>query len=258
MKNNYTESHKWLNYGLNYDTNLYKKGTYDHSLWLIEQEILSYIFKKYNISNSKTILDFACGTGRVSEFIEKLWFKNIFGFDVSEEMLKIAKTKLNNVQIENININSDNISIYEKKFDIITSFRFFLNAEHTLREQSFNSLYKLLNDDGILIFNIHWNKNSLRYFYVQMRYFYKKILSFLLRREEEIFTYRNQLSISEIKNYLNNAHYKIEEIISYSFLTKIIYIILPKKIFLFIEKIFFTNQTHFWTHLIFICKKNDI
>ena len=39
------------------------------------------------------IVDFACGTGLVGEHLKSAGFKKIFGLDVSENMLEIAKAK---------------------------------------------------------------------------------------------------------------------------------------------------------------------
>ncbi|MHC4171159.1 MAG: class I SAM-dependent methyltransferase [Planctomycetota bacterium] len=42
-----------------------------------------------------------------------------------------------------------------RKFNLITAFRFFLNAEPELRSAAMNALSGLLAEDGILVFNNH-------------------------------------------------------------------------------------------------------
>ncbi len=250
---NYTESHKSKNYGLKYDKGIYAKNTYDDSLWIIEKLILSKFFN----SNSKNLkfLDFACGTGRITKFIEKYDFKEIWGFDVSDSMLKVAENKLDKTKLINIDINNDNIENYFNYFDIVTAFRFFLNAENELRKKTFFNLNKIIKKDAYLIFNIHGNKKSIRFFYVIFHNFVRGFIYFILNKKKNIFTYKKQISNNEIINLLEKNNFKVEKVFSYSFLTKLIYYILPNKLFIKIEKKMISNKFLFGTHLIYICKK---
>jgi len=256
MKNNkmaYTESHKGKNYGLKYDYNLYNKDTYDNRIWVIEQNILNENLR--HIDKSQDVLDFACGTGRVTKFIESLDFFNIYGFDVSKEMLKIANNKLKRTKLINIDINTEDINKYKNKFKIITAFRFFLNAENELKNITFNNIHKLLKEDGYLIFNIHGNKKSLRFFYVMLFNIKKTLINYILKRKEHIFTYQKQLSVSEVKKYLIMHNFEIVEIVSYSFLPKICHFILSKNVFIYIESRLVSKKFLCGTHLIFVVKK---
>jgi hypothetical protein len=50
----------------------------------------------------------------------------------------------------------------DRRFDLITAFRFFPNAEPELRQAVFSVLARHLSPDGVLVFNNHKNRNSLR------------------------------------------------------------------------------------------------
>jgi hypothetical protein len=53
----------------------------------------------------------------------------------------------------------------ESNWDVITAFRFFLNAEPELRASTLRELaQKLRPETGRLIFNVHGNRHSLRHF----------------------------------------------------------------------------------------------
>src|SRR5690606_30303333 len=50
-----------------------------------------------------------------------------------------------------------------QRFDFITAFRFFLNAQPTLRDEAMAFLASSLKDDeSRLLFNVHGNKHSTR------------------------------------------------------------------------------------------------
>ena len=56
------------------------------------------------------------------------------------------------------------------KFDLITSFRFFLNAEYPLKVSVLLALKEYLLPDGVLIFNIHMNSWSLAFFLTRCKH----------------------------------------------------------------------------------------
>lgn len=253
-KNTYTESHKGKNYGIKYDNETYSKKTYDYKVWELEKLLLKRILPR---NKKLRILDFACGTGRISEYLEELKFKNITGIDVSDEMLKIADKKLKSTDLLNIDVNDKNKLIKKNNiFDIIVCFRFFLNADQELRTKTLNSLKELLRDDSELIFNIHGNTFSYRFIEVLFRNIMKKISAILFRRDEDIFRYRKQLSVYEVRKLIKENNYDIQQIYSYAFLPSILSNILPYKIWFYIESLFISDKFLYGSHLIFICKKN--
>ena len=149
----YRNSHKdqWEKYEIMYSKN------YDNFIWKLEQDILSNIFEEIN--KDINIMDFACWTWRITSFLENK-FSNIDWVDISDDMLKIAKTKTTKVTYYLWDITGD--LVLNKQYDLITTFRFFLNAEHSLRNSALKSLSKKINTNWYLIFSNHWNKLSVR------------------------------------------------------------------------------------------------
>ncbi len=211
----YRDSHKdqWKKYEIMYSKN------YDNFIWKLEQEVLSFVFKEMN--EKSLVLDFACWTWRITSFLEKK-FNNIDWVDISNDMLSVAKTKTSKVTYylwditRQLNLN--------KKYDIITAFRFFLNAEDKLRIDALKSIFKYLSKDWIFIFSNHWNKFSIR----SIKIFLKKIIGIKKRN--------NELSHNKIKELLNTNWFKIKEYYPISFLPVFLYKILNYKTIKTIEK----------------------
>lgn len=104
-----------------------------------------------------------CGTGRIIGYLENQ-FQESIGIDISSDMLEQAKVKVKHSMLICGDVTKGHNGL-EGKFDCITCFRFFLNAEQSLRDEVFGFITnKLKNQDSILIFNIHGNKFSTRWF----------------------------------------------------------------------------------------------
>jgi len=248
----YTKSNLQKDWGKKYDES-YSKDYYDSRIWEIEKEILKEILKN---KTSKKLMDFACGTGRITKYLEEMGFNDITCVDASNEMLKEAKKKLKKAKFYTIDITSNELNkkFKENSFDITTSFRFFLNAENHLRKHAFVKLNKVLKKGGIFIFNIHGNKKSLRFFKVLIINFLKFLLQGKKIREGISF-YRNQLSLSDIENLIKATDLKIKEVYSYSFLPKFSVKILNKKKWVSLEKEIITKKFPYGRHLMIVCEK---
>jgi ubiquinone/menaquinone biosynthesis C-methylase UbiE len=103
-------------------------------------------------------LDFACGTGRVTAIIAPL-VRETVGVDVSESMLKVAKTKIPNARFLHIDLTSTPFE--SESFDLVSAFRFFGNADPGLREDALAALYRSLRPGGLLLTNNHRNPGSV-------------------------------------------------------------------------------------------------
>jgi SAM-dependent methyltransferase len=130
-------------------------------IWELERLLLRDIVAALN---PEGILDFACGTGRISHFIETTFPEpEVHGIDVSESMLSIAQETCQRAQYR-VMQSHDAVSFYgEKHFDLIVSFRFFANAEPSLRKSAAENLSRLISDDGTLVVNNHRNFWSISY-----------------------------------------------------------------------------------------------
>jgi ubiquinone/menaquinone biosynthesis C-methylase UbiE len=147
------------NKGVNYDAS-FQNLPYRKIVWDWEKSVLRDAVMGIR-HNRKFLryLDFACGTGRILGFLEE-YVDMSFGVDVSTLMLDVAKQKTRKSKLILGDITQEQIFDHDS-LDLVTAFRFFLNAQPTLREEALNAIYRMLNDDGYLIFNIHMNKGCL-------------------------------------------------------------------------------------------------
>lgn len=154
-KTTYRTSHSKGGDGEHYQKT-YETGYYA-ALWDdVEKTIIEEIFNQLKSRGASSCLDFACGTGRITGVAEDV-FDEVVGVDISEEMLSVAKRALSKATLIEQDITK---KLIKNSFDVISSFRFFLNAEPELRQSALHSLYQMLNDDGTLVLNIHVNKFS--------------------------------------------------------------------------------------------------
>ncbi len=110
---------------------------------------------KSNSSNSKTILDMGCGTGKHAELLCDKGY-SVHGIDLSENMLKIAETrrhgKENKLNFSHSNIQELNLN---KKFDVVISLFHVMSYQNSNDKliKAFEVAKKHLADDGIFIFD---------------------------------------------------------------------------------------------------------
>ena len=162
--NPYTKSHSHPDYGSKY-VDTYTKGYYFYQWKYIEKPLIEKIFNKLKLLNIKSCLDVACGTGRILSVVESN-YPETYGVDISESMLMHAKYKCKQSFLVRSDITK---TPFNKTFDLITAFRYFLNAEEELRNKTLSNVYNLLNKDGIFILNIHVNSRSIRGRYYTLR-----------------------------------------------------------------------------------------
>ena len=158
LDKSYTDSHKKQGKGAGYDEH-YGADRWRRFLWSQEQRALKDFASTCLKGKEIHLLDFACGTGRVCEFFEP-YVETAVGIDVSPSMLEIARQKLEKTQIIEADITKDAAVLAGRKFNLITAFRFFLNAEPELRTSALKTLVPLLDDDGYFVFNNHRNSTS--------------------------------------------------------------------------------------------------
>ncbi len=153
----YRDSHTKEGKGAIYDEH-YATIPWRKYLWNQEQNVLSSFLDTYFNDKKINLLDFACGTGRITSFFESR-VESSTAVDVSKTMLDEARKKLKRTELIQADLTRNNI-LNGQKFNLITAFRFFLNAESNLRIQAMKTLVSLLAEDGYIIFNNHNNKTS--------------------------------------------------------------------------------------------------
>lgn len=125
----------------------YKKKNYDKESTFLENLI----------NKRKNILDVGCGTGLHMHYLEEKNYQ-VEGLDLNEEMLEVAKTRVKGLLYQG------NLLDFQpkKKYDaIISMFAVFnhLNNEQEL-EKAILHWYKYLNENGILIIDLHNGRKS--------------------------------------------------------------------------------------------------
>lgn len=171
-------------------------------IWEWEQETLTKILSK-KLKSDSTILDFACGTGRILNYL-KMQSKNVTGVDVSPAMLEVSRKNHPELEILQVDITRDNILKGKRQFDVLTAFRFFLNAQNELRKEVLNALHPLLKDDGIFILDNHGSATGVGTFLGK----WVSVVKNATRSEEKHYVY-NVLSERKLKGLLNEAGFEI-------------------------------------------------
>lgn len=145
-----------------YDYKYRNPDSYDNVLWEIEREQLRSLIIRFRASHPQIeYLDFASGTGRVVSFVEQFVDRST-AIEISPMAIEVAKRKTSRTEFICRDITTCEASV-EGSYDLITSFRFLLNAESSLRLAGVKALAARLKDESSwLIFNNHCNLLSYR------------------------------------------------------------------------------------------------
>jgi len=155
-----------------YEGEEYAAGSYSCLLWELEQATLDVLVREFQQTHSSiSYLDFASGTGRVAAYMEDR-VDVATCVEISESMANIARQRLRRTQVLCKDITMGDTSV-EERYDFITAFRFFLNAEPALRLAAMRALAARLKDQtSWLVLNNHgslwstkiimWPMHSLR------------------------------------------------------------------------------------------------
>jgi len=128
-------------------------------LWKLERRVLDRIWHERFASTRPAYLDFACGTGRILGYLAPR-ARIAVGVDVSSTMLAIARDTVPHASLIEADVTRSD-ALGSARFDLITAFRFFPNAEATLRTEVMEKLAAHLAPGGCLVFNNHMNETSL-------------------------------------------------------------------------------------------------
>jgi SAM-dependent methyltransferase len=163
----YRQSHLGAEKARSYDEDLWDTRAAKGLDWLIEQQLLADALPNAVPHGASSAADFACGTGRVLEFLNR-YFPSPVGIDISADMLALARTRCPRAVLILGDITTAH-DLAPGPFDLITAFRFFLNAEPSLRSQVLAWMGRSLRPGGVVIANFHLNPVSLRGMYLRLR-----------------------------------------------------------------------------------------
>ncbi len=150
----YRQSHLAQGKGRSYAES-FVRNPYKAMVWRYEQRVLDAIVSQLR-PGVVSHLDFACGTGRILAYLEQFERIDSFGVEISVSMLDVARNSVKRSQILQGDLTRDDF-LGNKRFDLITAFRFFANAQEDLRKDAIRALSAHLAPEGVLIFNNHKN-----------------------------------------------------------------------------------------------------
>lgn len=161
MQDSYRQEFSTPTAAQHYDSVVFRRGSYASMLWAHEKRLLGGILERLTVPTAEiAALDFACGSGRVLSYLEGRIGVAV-GVDVSASMLEIAATHVRKSRLVCADITSSVPQGHQAEekvgsgYDIITAFRFFLNAEPQLRFAAMTALRKLLKSgDSRLVFTV--------------------------------------------------------------------------------------------------------
>ncbi len=184
-------------------------------------------WKKFCESGGRDLLDVACGTGELMKKLRSFGFR-VWGLDVSEEMIEVAKKKLH------AKFYLADMRDFElrKSFDVITcvftSMNYILEKEDF--EKTLRNFYRHLKDGGIVVFDFveksAWerklgkvsitapNDELVRFTYLQKEgKCVKSLMVFFFKRKgrldfETDVHYHGLFSLREVKSFCKKAGFR--------------------------------------------------
>lgn len=156
MTESYRTSHASAGTGRSYD-DAFENGYLHHLWWAVERPLLIGMLQGLHRDGARSVLDFACGTGRITQVDEAI-FDHCYGIDVSADMMKRAQARCPRTTFVEHDVTRGRPDV--PLVDVVTSFRFLLNAEPMLRSEVLVALHQLLRPGGHLVFNVQWNAHS--------------------------------------------------------------------------------------------------
>ena len=163
----YRVSHLGAEKARAYDDDLWDPRAAKGLDWLVEQRLLADVLRSRVPPGPRSTADFACGTGRVLEFLSRHYDSPV-GIDISPDMLALARDRCPRATVVLGDVTTTP-ALAPGPFDLITAFRFFLNAEPDLRSAALEWMRGALRPDGIVVANFHLNPVSLRGAYLRLR-----------------------------------------------------------------------------------------
>ena len=200
---------------LSYEKTVFQEGTFSHWVWQQEQRYLHDLIARRFGGRRINYLDFACGSGRIIGFLQPM-VDRATGVDISSAATEVAAGNVPGAQFVSGDV-SENPSILDGPYDLITAFRFFLNAQDSLRHAVLEALRDKIAPDGLLVFNIHGNAHSARAAGVWIRRTVSDIEG-------------KSLSRRQVETMLRRHGYEVVEMRGISLLTPKLLAITPKAV----------------------------
>lgn len=156
----YRKSHLAPEKGKAYQAS-FSENPFRAMVWELERRILDRAVREFLPGVEIRHLDVACGTGRILGHFREQAIESV-GIDIAPGMLAVAREQCAGSEL----IEGDFTgcaALSGRRFNLITAFRFFPNAEPELRKATMAEIAAHLETGGCCIFNNHRNLSSTRY-----------------------------------------------------------------------------------------------
>src|SRR5260221_3366186 len=163
----YRASHLGAEKAREYDRDLWDPRTAKGLTWAVEQRLLDRLVASHLPTRPRSALDFACGTGRLLAYLDDI-VPLLVGVDISPDMLAVAAERAPRARLVCGDVTADP-GLVTEQFDLLTAFRFLVNAEDELRSDALRWLRTRLAPGGRFIANFHLNPQSARGAYTNLR-----------------------------------------------------------------------------------------
>jgi SAM-dependent methyltransferase len=162
----YRESHLGAEKAREYDADLWDVRAAKGLTWQLERRLIGRVLDALP-EQPRTAVDFACGTGRVLSFLAGRGIE-VTGVDISPDMLALARLHCPGATLVEGDVTRDR-DLVSGQYDLATAFRFFLNADPSLRAGALRWLRRSVRPGGLLVANFHLNPYSARGLYTRAR-----------------------------------------------------------------------------------------
>ncbi|MFV0520981.1 MAG: bifunctional demethylmenaquinone methyltransferase/2-methoxy-6-polyprenyl-1,4-benzoquinol methylase UbiE [Mangrovibacterium sp.] len=157
----------------------------------------------------QSILDVASGTGDFAIAANKIKPQRVVGFDLSEQMLKVGKQKVQKLGLQNVisfqKGDSEQMPFHTASFDAITCGFGVRNFEHL--EQGLSEFYRVLKNNGVAVI-LEFSKP--KYFPFKQLYFFYffRILPFfgkMVSKDDSAYTYlpKSVMNFPDDERFMN-------------------------------------------------------
>jgi ubiquinone/menaquinone biosynthesis C-methylase UbiE len=109
------------------------------------------MYSKLPDLNGKSVLCVGCGSGEECEHLKQLGAKRVVGIDISEGLIKIAKSSFKDIEFYKMPI--DKLNFKDSSFDLVYSSLTLHYVDDWKR--AFSLIYKVLKKRGIFLFSTH-------------------------------------------------------------------------------------------------------
>jgi len=230
----------------------YGAESYAASVWRWQAPLVKRLLEEIEQEDpAGRHLDFACGTGRITRLTEEI-FSEVDALDISPAMVGLARAACPRARFSVGNI-LENPNLCPGPYASITAFRLLLNLDPPLRLPILAGLRQRLKPGGMLLINLHGNRQSLR----QPAILWKRWRQRNDSAQSGLML--NDMSRKEVERCLEASGFLVERVYGTGLLPPTVYRwplrSLWNRIDCWLSEIRFLER--FCIDLIFVCRKKD-